>query len=230
MTTAAYLPVDQGSIPPPAVMEILEGRVEAMNRGDGDAAAAYYAVDASMAETDLGPNAITRGRENIAKRLRDLYEMGLRLEPAGVPIAYDRYVAEPVTFTNANGPGNGAGMLVFEFGPDDVIEYQWVIGWVDCSGEHPGGGAPRARPPRAVTLAPPARLRVDYSNHEARHEQQERIGGPHPCRWRPAVRSRPAPPPAGGSVDTCGRPATSCQRPRFSQITGELRLWGSERS
>lgn len=115
--------------PSAEIMQILQGRIAAINRGDGEAAAAYYADDGEMWETDLGPEAITRGREAIAKRLRDLYEMGLRIQPAGEPITYDRYVAEPVRFLNGNGPGEGAGILVFEIKRREIVR-QWVIGWV----------------------------------------------------------------------------------------------------
>jgi hypothetical protein len=128
---AVYVATQRARRPSDAVMAVLEGRIAAMNRGEGEAAAAYYAASGVLEETDLDPDLVTRGREAIATRLGDLYDMGLRLKPAGAPIQYDIYVAEPVKFINANGPGKGAGMLVFEFNPRNEIAYQWVIGWVD---------------------------------------------------------------------------------------------------
>ena len=119
-----------------------------MNRGDGRAAAAYYADDGGMEEMSESPSLVTSGRKAIAARLEDLYRMGLRLAPAGSPITYDKYVAEPVRFFNGRRPGRGAGMLVFEFNPAYEIVHEWVIGWVDES----AGGSETAAP--ATTSSP----------------------------------------------------------------------------
>lgn len=114
------------------VVALLEGRMAAMNRGDGMAAAEYYALNAIMEETDLTPHLVTRGRAAIGERLQGLVgDAGLRLKAAGTPIQFDRYVAEPVIFDQDGGPGYGAGMLVFEIDSDGLIAYQWMIGWVD---------------------------------------------------------------------------------------------------
>jgi len=107
--------VDQPNLPPSRIMKVLKGRMAAMNRGDGQAAAAFYAKDGVLEEMDQTPPIVTKGREGIAARLDALYKTGLRLAPAGAPITYDQYVAEPVRFYNGNGPGEGAGMLVFQF-------------------------------------------------------------------------------------------------------------------
>ena len=100
------------------------------NRGDGQAAAAYFAEDGKQEELNEDPSLVFKGREAIATRLEDLHGMGLRLAPAGAPITYDKYVAEPVRFFNGDGSGQGAGMLVFEFSPAYKIVHEWVIGWV----------------------------------------------------------------------------------------------------
>jgi hypothetical protein len=114
------------------VVALLESRMAAMNRGDGLAAAEFYALDAAMEETDLTPHLVTLGRAAIGERLQSLVgDAGLRLISAGTPIQFDRYVAEPVVFDQDGGPGHGAGMLVFEIDSDGLIAYQWVIGWVD---------------------------------------------------------------------------------------------------
>jgi hypothetical protein len=123
--------VDQPSLPPRDIRKILDARMAAVNQGDSQRAAAFYAKRGVLEETDQDPDLMTRGRENIAVRLEDLYDMGLRLAPAGAPITYDRYVAEPVRFLNEDGPGTGAGMLVFEFDPARKIAHHWVIGWTD---------------------------------------------------------------------------------------------------
>ena len=128
---AKSLAVDRPNLPPRRIMKVLEDRMAAMNRGDGRAAAACYAGDSKMEEMSESPSLVTAGRKAIAARLEDLYGMGLRLAPAGSPITYDKYVAEPVRFFNEDRSGRGAGMLVFEFNPAYKIAHEWVIGWVD---------------------------------------------------------------------------------------------------
>lgn len=121
---------DQANLPPRRVMKILEGRMAAMNRGDGEAAAAFYAKDGVLEEMDATPRVVSKGRVAIAARLDTLYEAGLRLAPAGAPIAYDCYAAQPVAFTTDDGSGSGAGVLVFAFDPAYTIAHEYVIGWV----------------------------------------------------------------------------------------------------
>ena len=120
---------DRPNLPSAEVIAVLEGRIAAMNEGDGAAAAAFYTEDGVLEETDLTPHLVSVGREQLASRFDDLYDMGLRLAPAGAPIAYDRYVAEPTRFYNGNEPGRGAGMLVFEIDAGNKLAYQWMIGW-----------------------------------------------------------------------------------------------------
>jgi hypothetical protein len=134
--------VDRPNVPPRRIMKVLNGRLAAMNRGDGRAAAAYYAKDGEVEEMDQSPSLVTRGRKAIAARLEDLYGTGRRLAPAGSPITYDAYVAEPVRFFNSDGPGRGAGMLVMEFDPTYRIAHEWVIGWTDESADGSEAGAP----------------------------------------------------------------------------------------
>jgi hypothetical protein len=129
LTTPAAVATDRPNLPSAEVMAALEGRIAAMNEGDGAAAAAFYTEDGVLEETDLMPHGFSVGREQLAARFDELYSLGLRLAPAGAPIAYDRYVAEPTRFYNGSGPGRGAGMLVFEMGAGDKLAYQWAVGW-----------------------------------------------------------------------------------------------------
>ena len=92
--------VDRPNLPPRRIMKVLEGLTAAINRGDGKAAAAYFAKDGKQEELNEDPSLVFKGREAIATRLEDLHGMGLRLAPAGAPITYDKYVAEPVRFFN----------------------------------------------------------------------------------------------------------------------------------
>ncbi len=116
-------------------MKVLDGLTAAINRGDGQAAASYFAEDGKQEELNEEPSLVFKGREAIATRLEELHGMGLRLASAGAPITYDKYVAEPVRFFNGDGSGRGAGMLVFEFDPAYKIAHEWVIGWADESAD-----------------------------------------------------------------------------------------------
>ena len=116
-------------LPSDAVVAALEGRIAAMNQRDGEAAAAIYAEDGILEETDLSPHGFARGRKGLATRFNELYDLGLRLAPAGAPIANGRYVAEPTRFYHGTMPGRGAGMLVFEIDAQNKFAYQWEIGW-----------------------------------------------------------------------------------------------------
>jgi hypothetical protein len=118
-------------MPSDEVMSVLEGRIAALNEGDGKAAAAFYAVNATMEELDQDPPLVTNGRNAIGDRLEELVDVwGLRMRVEGSAIQFDRYVTEPVSFYAADGSGTGAGMLVFEVNKDSEITHQWVIGRV----------------------------------------------------------------------------------------------------
>jgi hypothetical protein len=74
---------------------------------------------------------------------------GLRLRPAGVPLQYDRYVAEPVTFYSPSDSSTNIGMLVFEMDADNKIAYQWVL---------PGPERPAPKRANAATPTPVSQL------------------------------------------------------------------------
>ena len=42
-------------------------------------------------------------------------------------------MAEPTRFLQAGGTGYGEGILVFQIGPGDKIQHQWMIGWVESN-------------------------------------------------------------------------------------------------
>jgi hypothetical protein len=140
-------------LPTDAVIAALEGRIAAWNRGDAEAAAAFYAEDGILEETDVSPHVITRGRTWLADRLNGLYDMGLRLAPAGAPIASGRYVAEPTRIYNSSAPGSGAAMLVFEIDAQDKLARQWMIVWTGGPVKAPG--LVRSPSVRRPNLPPP---------------------------------------------------------------------------
>jgi ketosteroid isomerase-like protein len=115
------------NVPSPEITHLLEARMAALNRGDAKAAASFYAAGAVMWEEDQSPHVVSKGRDRIAVRLQRLHDAGMRLEPAGASIQYDRFVAEPVRFHNADGSETGVGMLVFQMDARDRIVNQWVI-------------------------------------------------------------------------------------------------------
>ena len=100
----------------PEVVTLLENRIAAWNRGNGRAAAAFYAADAVMEERDVTPAVVTDGRAAIGRRLQWIIDMGLRMEPVGAPVQVGRFAGEPVRFYAAQGtgPAGGEGVLVFE--------------------------------------------------------------------------------------------------------------------
>ena len=113
-----------GEAPSDEVISLLEGRIAAWNRGDGKAAAAFYAEDGILEETDNG--LVTQGRSRIAARLQDLIDGGFTMETAGTPIQFGRVVVEPVNLIYQGQPG--LYVLVFDLGPDGrLIDHQWAM-------------------------------------------------------------------------------------------------------
>ena len=132
----AWVVVDQtrssstDGLAPPEVVAMLEKRIAAFDRADGQAAAAFYTKDAIMQEEDIGLT--TRGREQIAGRLQVLMDAGLRMTAVGAPIQMGRFVGEAVRFyESGGGTGIGEGVLVFELDETSgKIAHQWVTGEV----------------------------------------------------------------------------------------------------
>lgn len=120
---ATSSPTVVGQTPSDEVMSVLEGRIAAWNRGDGEAAAAFYAEEGILEETDNG--LVTRGRSRIAARLQELSEW-FGMEATGAPVQFGRLVVEPVNLILEGQPG--LYILVFDFGPDGrQIYHQWVM-------------------------------------------------------------------------------------------------------
>lgn len=124
------------STPSPAVLEVLSGRIEAVNGGNADEIAAYYSADAVLEERDVEPAVVTTTNTAIGERLAGIASMGFQLHPTGDIIvtptrpavtgwwAYGKYAAETLEWTT------GAGVCVYEFDEQLKIVHQWVIGGV----------------------------------------------------------------------------------------------------
>lgn len=118
----------------PAVVAMLEGRIDAFNRGDFAAAAAYWAEDGVLIEYEDG-TIFSQGREAIAKRLASVHEFGIRMAPAGTPIQFGQLVAEPVRWLPLEPGGTDAqSMLIFSIYAQGRIATEWVTFHVPIGG------------------------------------------------------------------------------------------------
>lgn len=115
------------------VVRMLAARRAAMNRGDEQAAAAFYAEDGSLWLIDAAEPEVARGRAAIAALLkREVDERRIRLRLAGHAIRFGDYVAEPtfIGYEDADGkiPEWTTYLLVFNIEPSTgEINGQWVF-------------------------------------------------------------------------------------------------------
>ena len=115
------------------VLRMLAARRTAMNRGDEQAAAAFYAEDGSLWIIDSAEPIVARGRAAIATRLKvDLDEAHMKLRLAGHAIRFGDYVAEPtfVGYENADGQIRDEALYLLVFNIDPAtgeISGQWVF-------------------------------------------------------------------------------------------------------
>ncbi len=104
------------------VQTMLGGRMAALNSGDAQALAAFYAPDGILEERDQQPAVITKGSEEIASHLHEYFNLGFRLRSESVAVTWGPYVTEAATWSG------GGGILVYQLDPDLKIVHQWVIG------------------------------------------------------------------------------------------------------
>jgi ketosteroid isomerase-like protein len=105
------------------VIAVLRAREEAVNRGDGKAAAAFYAENGVLEELDTDPPTITTGRAALAVHLQELIDgPRLSIERAGHPLQFGPFVFEPVFLT-----GKVSYMLAYKINERGEIEHQWVF-------------------------------------------------------------------------------------------------------
>jgi hypothetical protein len=100
---------------------MLEGRMAALNDGDAQALAAFYARDGVLEERDQHPAVITKGSGEIASHLEYYQSLGFQLRSESVAVTWGPYVAEAATWSG------GGGILVYQLDPDMRILHQWVI-------------------------------------------------------------------------------------------------------
>ena len=155
LATPTAVATDRPNLPAAEVIAVLEGRIAAMNGGDGVGRGLLHGGRSPRGDPDPTPHGLPwAGRARVEVR-RSRLPRPASLAPAGAPIAYDRYVAEPTRFYDGTMPGRGAGMLVFEIGPGSKLAYQWMIGWAGgpeatfAIGKSPSAGRPNL-PPRRV--------------------------------------------------------------------------------
>lgn len=105
------------------VRTMLAARVEAVNAGDEEAVASFYAADAVLEELDQRTPIVTRTSADIATHLRGYQELGFRLEQTGTPTQLGPFVSEPLLWS-----GGAGGMVVYRLDDQGRIVHQWVTG------------------------------------------------------------------------------------------------------
>jgi hypothetical protein len=117
--------------PSQKVLTMLKDLRTAMNAGDAQAVAKFYAANAVMDNyADFGTNvqgstAIGEYFSGIAK------DFSMQWNAAGDPIQYDRYVVEQITNTQKVGTGTGATLQIYELDTSGQIAHEWIVGWVN---------------------------------------------------------------------------------------------------
>ena len=113
----------------PEVVEMLTDRIDALNRGDAEAVAAFFTDDAALEEHDQRgrryqfPAYVSRGREEITRRFEQGVAAYFTLNRESEVIQIGPFVAEA-----ASGPLGWRGILVYKLDKDLQIVHEWVIG------------------------------------------------------------------------------------------------------
>jgi hypothetical protein len=117
--------------PSQKVLTMLKDLRTAMNAGDAQAVAKFYAANAVMDNyADGGAN--VQGSTAISEYLSGIAtDFSMQWNAAGDPVQYDRYVVEQVANTQKVGTGTGATLQVYELDPSGQIAHEWIVGWVN---------------------------------------------------------------------------------------------------
>lgn len=121
----------RSNLPTREVARLLRKWMAALGRANGKAAAAYFTDDAIVREVDHAAGVVSTGRGQIAVRLQQLLDSGVRFEPAGASIQYGQMVAEPARVRLLDGTKSGACIFVLAVDAHTKITRLWVIGPVD---------------------------------------------------------------------------------------------------
>ncbi len=108
---------------------VLRDLIQAINANDTAAVGKFYATNGSLENSADQTN--IQGSVRIANYWRDSHErLGLRIEPEGDPIPYDRYIAQRVRYLLPNDLGARTGIQVYQIDTNGQIAREWVVGWV----------------------------------------------------------------------------------------------------
>ncbi|MCL4466784.1 MAG: hypothetical protein M1389_12300 [Chloroflexi bacterium] len=116
--------------PSKEVKAMLQDRLEAMSAADTQAIAKFYAVNAVL-DNYIDNNKHLQGQTAIADYITSVVkDFHMQWKAAGDPIQYDKYVVQPVSTWELNGPGMGAELHIFEIDSSGQIARSWIVGWV----------------------------------------------------------------------------------------------------
>jgi hypothetical protein len=108
---------------------VLRNLIQAINANDTAAVGTFYATNGSLENSADQTN--VQGSVRIADYWRDAHErLGLRIEPEGDPIPYDRYIAQRVRYSLPNDSRARTGIQVYQIDTNGQIAREWVAGWV----------------------------------------------------------------------------------------------------
>jgi hypothetical protein len=77
----------------PQVVRMLKNRLAAMDSGHAEAVAAFYTRTGVLEERDVTPAVVTKGREQIVRRVQVLQSYDMPLESESSVIQFGRYAA-----------------------------------------------------------------------------------------------------------------------------------------
>lgn len=109
--------------------DLIHDLIDAINANDISALGNLYATN-GWVENDVGKASI-QGSVGIVNYWRNAHDqLGLRVETAGDPIPYDRYIAQPIRYSLPNEGEPSTGVFVFQIDTNGQIAHHWIMGWV----------------------------------------------------------------------------------------------------
>ncbi len=114
--------------PSEEIQGLLQDRFEAMNTGNAQAIAQYYATNAVLDNYADGTN--VQGATAIANYFNAIVrDLRMQWKAADEPIQYDKFVLQRVSMSQVDGPGTGAAFHILDIDANNQIAHEWIIGW-----------------------------------------------------------------------------------------------------
>ena len=109
--------------------DLIREFIGAINANQTTAVGKLYATNGWLDNAFDGTS--IQGSTAVANYWREAHDrLGLRLETAGDPVPYDRYIAQPVRYLLPNEAGAGTGVFVFQIDTNGQIAHVWITGWM----------------------------------------------------------------------------------------------------